>query len=77
MMAHNLCYSTIIPPYRVKEFNESQVTKTPNGDIFIKKEVQRGVLPVILEEIITARKRVKEKIKTCKDPTELKILENR
>jgi hypothetical protein len=39
MMAHNLCYSTIIPAYRTKELKEEDYEKTPNGDIFIKKHV--------------------------------------
>ena len=59
MMAHNLCYSTLIPSYRVKEFKVDEIEKTPNGEYFIKKDVHYGVLPMILEELISARKAVK------------------
>ena len=67
MMAHNLCYSTIIPAYRVKEFRDDQITKTPNGDFFIKKEIFKGVLPLILHDLVNTRKMVKEKLKSCTD----------
>jgi DNA polymerase delta subunit 1 len=59
MMAHNLCYSTLIPPYKLKDLDVSQYERTPNGDYFIKKSIKKGVLPIILEELITARKKVK------------------
>jgi len=45
MMAHNLCYSTLIPPYKLKDLEVNKYEKTPNGDYFIKKNVTRGVLP--------------------------------
>lgn len=32
MMAHNLCYSTLIPPDQVNKFKPSEYQKTPNGD---------------------------------------------
>ena len=37
----------------------SMYERTPNGDYFIKKAIKKGVLPIILEELIHARKRVK------------------
>ena len=77
MMAHNLCYSTIIPAYRVKDFREDQLTKTPNGDFFIKKSIFKGVLPKILHDLVSTRKAVKEKAKTCNDKALLVLLENR
>jgi len=59
MMAHNLCYSTLIPAYKLKDLDVSQYEKTPNGDYFIKRTVMRGVLPLILEDLVQARKKVK------------------
>lgn len=59
MMAHNLCYSTLIPPYRLKDLEVNKYEKTPNGDYFIKRSVMKGVLPQILEDLIQARKKVK------------------
>lgn len=35
MMAHNLCYSTLVPAHRVKNYKPEDLTKTPNGDYFI------------------------------------------
>ena len=45
MMAHNLCYSSLIPPYKLKDLDVSKYERTPNGDYFIKKDVHKGVLP--------------------------------
>ena len=59
MMAHNLCYSTLIPPYKLKDLEVNMYEKTPNGDYFIKRSVSRGVLPQILEDLVQARKKVK------------------
>lgn len=56
MMAHNLCYSTLIPPYKLRDMEPDMYEKTPNGDYFVKKKVNKGVLPHILEELIATRK---------------------
>jgi len=45
MMAHNLCYSTLIMPYKLKDIEINKYEKTPNGDYFIKRSIMRGVLP--------------------------------
>jgi hypothetical protein len=29
-----------------------EIEKTPNGDYFIKANVKKGILPIILEELI-------------------------
>jgi DNA polymerase delta subunit 1 len=60
MMAHNLCYSTLIPAFKVKDLDVTKYERTPNGDYFVKRSVQKGVLPQILEDLIQARRRVKE-----------------
>ena len=36
-----------------------EITETPNGDFFVKASKKKGILPVILEELIGARKRAK------------------
>ena len=59
MMAHNLCYSTLVPRHLARNWPEDQITQTPNGDYFVKPAVKKGILPVILEELIGARKRAK------------------
>jgi DNA polymerase delta subunit 1 len=59
MMAHNLCYSTLVPKWQRKNYDENDITETPNGDLFIKSSKKKGILPMILEELIGARKRAK------------------
>ena len=34
-----------------------QFIKTPSGDYFVKPSVKRGILPEILEDLLSARKR--------------------
>jgi DNA polymerase delta subunit 1 len=63
MMAHNLCYSTLVSKQDVHKntfsFAPDDVTKTPNGDTFVKSSVKKGILPEILDELLAARKRAK------------------
>jgi DNA polymerase delta subunit 1 len=77
MMAHNLCYSTLIPPSKIKGMNPEHYERTPNGDYFVKSEIKKGILPLILEELIGARKRVKEMLKKSTDPFERAVLDGR
>lgn len=37
--------------------------KTPTGDLFVKSSVRKGLLPEILENLLSARKRFGKKIK--------------
>jgi DNA polymerase delta subunit 1 len=55
MMAHNLCYTTLVPPARRCEHDAGDLTVTPSGDTFVKPSVRKGVLPEILEELLAAR----------------------
>ena len=57
MQAHNLCYTTLVPRDQVKNFNPDHVATSPTGDTFVKPEVRKGVLPEILTELLTVRKR--------------------
>ena len=70
MMAHNLCYSTLIRRDEVNKFKaqlgEEAITKTPNGDHFVKPQVKKGILPEILDELLAARKRAKADLKLLK-----------
>lgn len=38
MMAHNLCYSTLIPGHLVEDYDPDIYAKTPNGDYFVKSD---------------------------------------
>jgi DNA polymerase delta subunit 1 len=57
MMAHNLCYTTLLTPESAARLPPESVARAPSGEAFAKKEVVRGLLPEILEELLAARKR--------------------
>jgi DNA polymerase delta subunit 1 len=59
MMAHNLCYSTLLKPGEEKTMDKKDYYMTPTKDCFVKAHVRKGILPIILEELIDARKKAK------------------
>ena len=93
MMAHNLCYTTLIiegPTLsasgmtidgyikkRGLNLTPQDYVKTPNGDYFVKSDVQHGILPIILKELLSARKKAKDDLKKEKDPFKRAILDGR
>ncbi|KAJ6737291.1 DNA polymerase CATALYTIC SUBUNIT [Salix viminalis] len=79
MMAYNLCYCTLVTPEDVRKLNlpPECVNKTPSGETFVKSNLQKGILPEILEELLTARKRAKADLKKAKDPFEKAVLDGR
>lgn len=77
MMAHNLCYSTLVPKFKAKNYNQEDLTLTPNGDYFVKPHVKKGILPLILEELITARKKARKELSLATDPFEKAVLDGR
>ena len=42
------------------------VTTSPTGDCFVKATRRKGVLPMILEELLAARKQAKQDMKAAK-----------
>jgi DNA polymerase delta subunit 1 len=77
MMAHNLCYSTLIPPGEERKMDPNDYYRTPTGDYFVKEHIRKGILPIILEELISARKKAKEELKNVKDPSVKAVLDGR
>lgn len=79
MMAHNLCYTTLINKQTIKAFNltEDDYTLTPNGDYFVKSHKRKGILPTILNELLTARKKAKNDLKKETDPFKKDVLNGR
>ncbi|KAK9111468.1 hypothetical protein Scep_018987 [Stephania cephalantha] len=79
MMAYNLCYCTLVKPEDVRKLNlpPECVNKTPSGETFVKSDLQKGILPEILEELLAARKRAKADLKEAKDPLEKAVLDGR
>ena len=69
MMAHNLCYSTLVAPEDAKALPDGAAEKTPGEAIyFVRAAVTKGVLPAILEELLAARKRAKADMAKATDP---------
>ncbi|KAG7270693.1 hypothetical protein CRUP_005360 [Coryphaenoides rupestris] len=58
MMAHNLCYTTLLQKGTVGRLGLSpeDFIKTPTGDEFVRSSVRKGLLPEILENLLSARK---------------------
>ena len=77
MRAHNLCYTTLVPADRRADYAEAELTLTPTGDCFVRPEVRRGLLPAILDDLLSARKRARALIKTTDDPMMRGVLEGR
>merc|ERR1719478_1487199 len=70
MMAHNLCYCTLVKPEHVNMYRPEDMTKTPTGVHFMKADKRKGLLPVILNELLTARKKAKKEMAAATDPLE-------
>lgn len=80
MMAHNLCYTTLSNKATVERLNlklDEDYIITPNGDYFVTTKVRRGILPIILEELIGARKRAKKDLKNETEPFKRDVLNGR
>lgn len=71
MLAHNLCYSTMIPPYMRKFYSEDQYFVTPSGDAFLYEHVKEGVLPRMLKSLLGARKVAKKQMASAKTPGDI------
>lgn len=65
MIAHNLCYTTKVEG-RPKGIDGVPITVTPSGHRFVKREVRQGLLPLILENLLSARKRAKKLLDEAK-----------
>nr|CAI5856955.1 unnamed protein product [Callosobruchus analis] len=79
MIAHNLCYTTLIrSPVKDKlGLTDDQVTSTPANCMFVKSAVRPGLLPHILQHLLSARKKTKALLKDEKDPVLRTVLNGR
>lgn len=79
IMAHNLCYTTLltIPKKKELDIQEDQITTTPSKSLFVKSTVRKGILPEILENLLAARKKAKAELKQETDPLKQKVLDGR
>ncbi|RKP12455.1 delta DNA polymerase [Piptocephalis cylindrospora] len=80
MMAHNLCYTTLLKPQTISELKLKKgvdYEETPTGDCFVSSQHQKGILPTILEDLLSARKRAKNDLKRETDPFVKAVLDGR
>lgn len=80
MMAHNLCYTTLIDRAQIDAYNLKEgedYVVTPNKDCFVTSKKRHGLLPIILQELLGARKRAKSDLKNESDPFKRAVLDGR
>ncbi|KAF8421003.1 DNA polymerase family B-domain-containing protein [Tirmania nivea] len=80
MQAHNLCYTTLLKPEMAAKLGLTKnidYTLTPNGDLFVNAKVRKGLLPIIFEDLLGARKRAKDDLKKETDPFKKAVLNGR
>ncbi|VDN97005.1 unnamed protein product [Rodentolepis nana] len=89
MIAHNLCYTTLLRPEDISaaggisnlcskyELGPDDYIKTPTGSFFVKKHIRKGLLPLILEQLLAARKKAKSELAAETDPFKRRVLDGR
>jgi DNA polymerase delta subunit 1 len=77
MMAHNLCYTTLLTPESMRKVPPEQITTTPTGCKFVKTTTRKGLLPMILEELLAARKKAKKEMNAATDVFTQQVLNGR
>ncbi|RXW20670.1 hypothetical protein EST38_g5195 [Candolleomyces aberdarensis] len=76
MMAHNLCYTTLLDKGTIDRLHlvkDTDYIQTPNN----ASSKRKGLLPIILEDLISARKKAKADLKKEKDPFRKAVLDGR
>ncbi|KAG5494363.1 hypothetical protein GH5_02378 [Leishmania sp. Ghana 2012 LV757] len=63
IIAHNLCYSTLVRPADARLYPEDALDRSPTSDVFVKKDVFPGILPEVLQDLLAARKHAREMMK--------------
>lgn len=79
IMAHNICYTTLLSPAAQNQYKlpSEDITKTPVNSTFVKSNLRKGILPEILENLLSARKAAKAELKKETDPLKQKVLDGR
>lgn len=80
MQAHNLCYTTLIDKKSIESFGlkkDEDYIVTPNGDMFVTTKQRKGLLTIILEELIGTRKKAKKELAVETDPFKKAVLNGR
>ncbi|KAI5806949.1 DNA polymerase family B-domain-containing protein [Geopyxis carbonaria] len=80
MQAHNLCYTTLLKKDTAIRlgFKEGvDYSVTPTGDWFVKSTHRKGMIPIILDSLLNARKKAKADLKKETDPFKKAVLNGR
>lgn len=81
MMAHNLCYTTLLPRSAHGAFPTTgpspAAVESPSGERFVAPRLRPGVLPEILRELLAARKRARREMAAAEDPFVRAVLNGR
>ncbi|HOO54953.1 MAG TPA: DNA-directed DNA polymerase, partial [Methanothrix sp.] len=63
MMAHNLCYTTVVTDDRPS----SGVVKSPSGGEFVDPSISPGIVPGVLHDLLAQRTDIKRRMKIASD----------
>lgn len=75
MISHNICYCTLVIAREIPASSADKFEKSPEKDVyFVKRETVKGVLPEILEGLLSARAKARALIKEEKDELTKNVL---
>lgn len=77
MIAHNLCYTTLIDHEMAQKLSPDDYTVTTENVVFVKQNKREGLLPRILQNLLAARKKAKADLKKATDPFQIAVLDGR
>jgi len=77
VIAHNICYTTLVRPEDVGLYAPDEITKTPVGAYFLTAKVKKGLLPAVLEDLLAARKRARAEMRGVTDKIKKNVLDGR
>jgi len=80
IQAHNLCYTTLLNKNLIEKLKmqkDEDYIVTPNGDMFATTKVRKGLLSMILEELLGARKAAKKALAIETDTFKRAVLNGR
>lgn len=69
----NLCYTTLIPRGQEHLWSPDQYELTPDGQAFLKAEVRKGILPLLLDNLLGNRKKEKIAMESATDPEKKEV----
>lgn len=69
--AHNLCGTTLIHESRLKQYKPEEYERCPDGYCYLKRE--KGLLPIVLEGAMGARKQAKFEMKGAKEAGDMAL----